>query len=775
MYLTTEILNDAPTTLIVGDPHAPLVQWLTETLRTKDVRTLASTHIPPDISENTISRCFCFTTLTHLALSIKKLQTVPALVCIIALRKKISSSELDHARALCTKYPHLKLAFIPQGQHAMEDLSESICAFAYSPSEPICFLEAAAPVEHPPSVPKTQASVAVIPDPWHIWILKHPKHTIIFAALSIVIVHTLFLIPLTISIALTGSHYAFALRSEKESSAPQSLDPLSYARSSLATAETLYTPIKRGWLFIGAAPLIDRTFATMHALQELDSIARTMRNDAGIVLSRIFDPQSADTDQLLRRIESLSKNSERIDDHLTTLESSIPDFIDEQYDVRKTMSKAKEYLALAQTVLAQFDEIMGKDGPKLYVLFFANNHELRPGGGFIGSFALIKTQALRVQEWKVYDVYDADGQLKARVKPPEAISKYLRQPFYFLRDSAFTPDFPTNALVAEDFLQKELGIQSIDGAMLISFSSIEMIVKALGSVRVPEYDTTITQETVYYTTQKYAEGNFFPGSTQKKDFLDALVSQLLLTFSEPKEATKMLLAIRDSFDKKYMAAYFKNPAIQSVFETYHWSGRQLPATCIETDRDVSVSSCRAVYLYPVEANLGVNKANAQVTRRYEVNTTVSTKGVIEGELITTFTNSGQKGVFPGNTYKNYYQVYLPQNTTVLTARAGARILSGYEVEKTKYTRFATWVTIPEGESLALTVRFRLPDKIPSTKSTLQVIVQKQLGVAPSDITLRFRIPENFTYTGANFSPLALQDTLEYNSTVDSDKVYYLHF
>jgi len=47
--------------------------------------------------------------------------------------------------------------------------------------------------------------------------------------------------------------------------------------------------------------------------------------------------------------------------------------------------------------------------------------ELRPGGGFIGSYAILSVDKGKITNFKIYDVYDADGQLKNHIEPPFAI------------------------------------------------------------------------------------------------------------------------------------------------------------------------------------------------------------------------------------------------------------------------------------------------------------------------------------------------------------------
>lgn len=776
MRLTTEIAKDEKATLIVGNPQMRIIHHLAQELRSKDVSVLLSSHIPPTIPDN-VHRVFCFSELKEMLHDLKKLSGVENIVFLSVLDEKLNKKTEEVVHFVLKHNPHIKIALIPKGEHELEVITHKLLTFTFSEREQYTILHA----KPDPAFKENTKVQTVIQSqnsakntyPPHIWVLKHPKKSIFMIFLAVLAVHVIFILPLIASFLLFGGQI-LASNANYSRFLPEATKLSQMGRSTFNFSKSLYFPVKRGWLFVGLAPSVDKVFDTVSATLELETLAKKMKDDAGIMLSRIFDPQSTDIDQIESRKEALITNLEKVKNNLDTLEANLPDNFINTYKLDVKISKAKEYMSIANIALERFDEIFGKTSPKTYALFFANNHELRPGGGFIGSFALIKTEKLKIQEWRIYDVYDADGQLKARVIPPAAISTYLRQPFFFLRDSAFSPDFPTNAIVAEDFLKKELGINGIDGAFMITFSSIEKMIQELGPIYIPEYKTTITYENAYYKTQTFAEENFFPGSTQKKDFLDTLVSEIMLKFSEPKDAAKILLSLRGSFDEKRVAGYFKDDIMQNVFDEYHWSGRQLTPTCIKSVVSAN-ENCVAAYVFPVEANLGVNKANAYMRRSYELNTKVGADGRIESEFITKFSNSSIKDVFPGGPYKNYYQIYLPPNTTILSVQKDNSFVSKYDIENTNYTRFGYLVKVPESKTVTLTVRYRLKETLGKTDSTLQTIIQKQIGLPESNLTLRFNLPESYVYKEANFSPLALPDLLEYNSSVDSDKIYYLHF
>lgn len=776
MKLIQEVVEDDLATLIIGNPHIIIVSHLISELKTKHVRVLTASHLPPHIPKY-ISRVFCFSDISRLAGDMSVLLSVPNVIFISVIKEEPKGQTKDVIHFGLKHNKHAKIALIPKGEHDVAIICHNILKFAFDQGEQYTVLHAKPTPNYQSSRHKKSVSQELAnsrgKEPFGLWILRHPKKSILIGFLAVVLVHILFVIPLLVSTFLFGSYY-LAQKSSSVFLKSNSNILIRFGKGTFLASGRMYNPVKRGWMFIGLSSKIDSTFDTVNAILNIEKLGKEIKEDAGIMLSRMFDPQSESSDQIESRKNKIQSNLKKIKNHLDVIDANIPDFVVTELRLGKNIPKITEYLAIADTVLDRFDSIFGKDFPKTYAILFANNNEIRPGGGFIGSFALVKTSSLKIQEFRVYDVYDADGQLKARVRPPEPISTYLQQPFFFLRDSAFSPDHPTNALVAEDFIQKELGIESLDGSIVMTFATIESLLRDIGPIYIPEYTTTISYENAYYKSQMFSEKGSFPGSTQKRDFLDALVSEILLKFSSPSDAAKMLMSIRGSFDDKKIAAYFKDDVLQQIFDTYHWSGRQLPPSCINESISES-SSCDALYIFPVEANLGVNKANAFVSRHYSIHSKINEDGSIEGEFTTTFTNSSIQGVYPGGVYKNYYQLFLPPGTTILSLKTDNSIVKGYDLENSSYTKLGYLLNIKEGQTLKFIARFRLKEKLEQSNSTFQVIVQKQLGLPQSDLKLTFEIPPNYVYGSSNFSPLAYKDGLEYNSSVDSDKIYYLHF
>ncbi len=443
------------------------------------------------------------------------------------------------------------------------------------------------------------------------------------------------------------------------------------------------------------------------------------------------------------------------------------------YENKKVSEKIKTYTNIAPDILQWepfLDSLFAADGKRTYLLLFANNMELRPGGGFIGSFALVDVQQYHIKNIKTYDVYDADGQLTEHINAPEPLARYLNQPRWFLRDSAFSPDFSINFEEAKRLLEKEMGVTNIDGGILITTTAVQRILEATGPIYIPDYQEEISAENFYLKTQLHAERNFFPGSLEKKSFLSALINQLLIGVKAEK-LPDLIHALSQSLDEKQVVLTVNDSDIRSHFEKRYWSGRILQPTC----QIPAGTTCIVDYLFPVDANLGVNKANFFMRRPMQLEIQIDETGTISNTLTLSYRNNSKPEIFPGGPYKNYFQLYLAPNSTVERITIDGELAN--EVKETnglyKVIEFY-FETLPESTK-TISIKYTLPTSILKGEGVYQLIFQKQIGSAAEDLGIQINLPDNLILRKSDFSPLVMGKKINYNTSISSDKIIVIEF
>jgi len=325
-------------------------------------------------------------------------------------------------------------------------------------------------------------------------------------------------------------------------------------------------------------------------------------------------------------------------------------------DVQVKTKSMDSLIKIAESTIDYMPNLFGLNGKRAYLVLFQNNMELRPGGGFIGSYGLLTFDNGKMVDFSIQDVYDADGQLKGHVEPPYPIRRYLNLPHLYLRDSNFDVDFAKGASSSALLLNAELG-KMVDGVIGIDVSLVKNILEEVGPVYVGDYKETVTSSNLYELTQSHAEKNFFPGSRQKKDFLRSLFSAMQLKLSTNNNLPYLEIAksIDEAIARKHLLFAFSDKNLQDLFTVNKWS------SALWDERRENPSSIND-FLGINEANIGVNKANYFVKRNVAHNVRIKENGSVAGEVSIEYQNTSDK--WPGGDYVNYLRIILPLNTTI---------------------------------------------------------------------------------------------------------------
>ncbi len=123
---------------------------------------------------------------------------------------------------------------------------------------------------------------------------------------------------------------------------------------------------------------------------------------------------------------------------------------------KKQLADAEQILAKAISLSQLIPALAGYPNEAKYLVLLQNNDELRPTGGFIGTYGLWQAKDGEIISFKTHDIYHLDMpiQNKINLAPPEPIRKYLNDKWY-MRDANWSPDWPTAANKINWFYQTE--------------------------------------------------------------------------------------------------------------------------------------------------------------------------------------------------------------------------------------------------------------------------------------------------------------------------------
>lgn len=369
-----------------------------------------------------------------------------------------------------------------------------------------------------------------------------------------------------------------------------------------------------------------------------------------------------------------------------------------------------------QATLSLADYMLSTDNTeRTFLLLFQNNWELRPGGGFIGSFGIVTVKNGHVEKLEIHDTGNFDGRVPDVEEPPYPMAEYLRIPSWQLRDSNYSPDFPTNAEKAEYFYRLGGGEERFDGVIGITTNVLIALLKVTGPVSLEGYPGTYDAETAIYTLEHQVEMAYNEQGIEKgnrKEVMRALSEAILQKLQPLTLSQKIRLAQvgLEELKNKDIQIFFHDSAMQKIVLSRGWAGTVDPLW--QND-----------YLMIVDANLGAYKSDSLMKR--EVHYSVDMSGEApEVNLEITYTHTGTEKNWLINHYTSYLRVYVPVGSWLDSVEGGDG-KTQYEEDFHKRV-FGTVVKVPIGSSKKVTFHYTLPETIDPDFYDLKV--QKQSGI-----------------------------------------------
>jgi hypothetical protein len=462
-------------------------------------------------------------------------------------------------------------------------------------------------------------------------------------------------------------------------------------------------------------------------------------------------------------------------------------------DLLNKLDASRSQVDFLENLLTLYASAAGFDNARTYLILLQNSTELRPTGGFIGSIALASVHDGFIKDLKVEDVYDADGQLKGHADPPLPIRQILGEEHWYLRDSNWNPDFSQSGKTAAWFYQKETN-QAVDGVIAISSPFLIDILKATGPITLTDYKDQITAENFYGKSLYYIQSGFFPGSTQKKNFLGSLLNAIILRITENKNINQVLLlkSFQTALNSHDVMLYFPKPQLEQLTEQFGWAGSSINSkTCIGI-RNPKI--CQADFVGTVEANLSVNKVNYFIERNKMTQVEINSDGTVTDSVAINFSNNSEdKNGQGGGVYRNYERFYLPvdaqisqimingQNIPVRNPnRKDIGLVPYAEYDMTSASKSATILGVAidvkpkEKSSLVISYKHMLTKPQPEQPVVYELFQPIQPGIGSISGKTIIRLPSSWIFTPdttpTKTTLLANVTQLEYNTVTDKDDI-----
>lgn len=390
----------------------------------------------------------------------------------------------------------------------------------------------------------------------------------------------------------------------------------------------------------------------------------------------------------------------------------------------------KKELEAVEALTAEFAK--NDDIEKTYLILLQNSMELRPGGGFLGQYMIIKIKNGVVISNFVEDGNLVDQRTMAKVQAPYPFQRMLSVKKWKFTNSNFSPDFPTNAEKAKYFLRLGGRRGIFNGVIAINSNVLNHILGLTGPVTVPGYAGEFNSENAVIKLEDIVEKPYILNSeldTQnRKAILKSLSNIIIGKLMSLQNISNLAEFFHEELRNKEVMMNFNDQNLQKLIEEVHWDGR------------VS-GDWGGDYLMLVDANMGALKTDYYMRREinYDIDLTAEKPTATLNIL---YKNTAPYGNWRTSDYHSYLRAYAPEGSQFLERKM---VGSPYIKNEFGKTYFGVKMDVLIGSKTNAMLKYNLPDRFKNEPYKLLIQKQSGMGEVPVKIHVRTKDGE-FNYS-----------------------------
>ncbi len=554
---------------------------------------------------------------------------------------------------------------------------------------------------------------------------------------------------------------------------------LDAADSSLKIAEQEVLGLEKKVSFFGIFPILKEIPIMISEIKDLISRLRNINGTVEKLQEKGFDVLFTDDKE---SIVPLLKN---LKTEVVTVGSIISDLRNRfsKFSVLPT-DESDNYLTLNLKAgrlsegLESLISLLEKPGQIHFAVLFENPSEMRPGGGFVGSYADLIFLNGSVKSIEVDDIYRPEIFSDSKIVPPRQLQSVTRN--WGARDANWFFNFPDSARKITEFLEGSSIYENdgvtFDGVVAVNVRVMEDFLKIAGPVEIPEYKIVLDSENFLKEVQWEVEtGRGNKAGQNSKKILKFILPKVLENLGKLDQGRKRLVmdALTYRLNNKDIKFYFKDKKMQNMVSEAHFAGEvyNIPV------------GWNGDYLALVDANVHGGKTDLFVIQKVELVSKIGTDGTLINNLNIIRRHNGEKEKedWYRETNYNFVKIFTPfgSKLAALTGNTPKTIKplvmnyekKGYSVDydlaiienteeflkefdtfiysESGKTVFGTWFDVPAGKTKELDMSYIGQNKVNlKPGSRFQFVLDKQSGVE-SQFDYILEAPSGFKWKEVN--------------------------
>lgn len=365
---------------------------------------------------------------------------------------------------------------------------------------------------------------------------------------------------------------------------------------------------------------------------------------------------------------------------------------------------------------------------KNYLVVLQNQYELRPTGGFISAYGILKFRFFVPTSFDIEDSFKVTT--PEYVNPPEVLGKLLADPWYqghTFRDANWNPDFPQSAQELIDFYNQYDSSTEINGVIGVNYKVIENLVTKFSPLNIQNQE--ITGKNLFHfleyetkNVDKHDEESLGDRKNVLKDLGKSLIRKSLLHIPTVAQVFNQALTEKD------VQMWFKADNLEEKIWDKKWGGA-FQGNDYTDNLGVNF------------ANLGAKKADRYVQRSVDYTVTFMENQAPQADLKITMSHDGDYSLF-SDRYKGYLRIYIPTEAKYQASKEqDISQENGFQVVGQE-------ILLEPGETKVFEIKYvLLSNVINKNKYFLNLIKQSGADVAYNVV---LKVPGDMSFDSQNF-------------------------
>lgn len=443
--------------------------------------------------------------------------------------------------------------------------------------------------------------------------------------------------------------------------------------------------------------------------------------------------------------------------------------------VNDNLPLLKQIVDKAIPAMEVLPSVAGYPNEKTYLFLLENNSELRPTGGFIGTYGILKVQNADIVNFETNNIYNLDSRVENSifVEKPAPMQQYLNKNSWLMRDCNWSPDYPVTAKKCEEFYHLENGPeQNLDGVIAVTPEFIKDLITLTGPITVEGDEFTsenFIQKLQYMTEIGYrAEGL---SDADRKDVIGKMSSILMSRMLDlPKEKWPELWTVFvKNVDEKQILLNLDDEKLQTYVQDLNWDGRIKDSEY--TGRD---------FVMIIDANLAALKTDRVMERNIDYSVSKEGDDYVANLQIKYKNN----GVFDDFTtrYRSYTRIFVPQGSELISSSGfltNDRYLGGdpttalvTQDEEFNKTVFEGFISIEPKSEEIISLKYKLPTEIKDLINNKKYLLyfEKQAGTMNYGLNFSFDIGQKIKEASSlDLQPIIDDNKVQINTDLNIDR------